>query len=508
MCTLFVTAAGLVLAGTATGIFAATPGVRAWRRCPGSEGLAISSIVAVPSVPAGSELAPSELAGSELAGSELAGSELAGSELAGSEPPDTDPPAIVVAACESGEVLRSTDGGRTWAAGSSISQFLSALGTAPDSALIAGTADRGIWRSADGALTWTQVSDGSLADGSQLGTVYGFASHADRLYAGTTEGLATSDDGMSWRALPAPLTHDFDRLLVGPDARPVVAGSRTGLVQLGADGAWDTTTLAGEPFPLSGVAMTPEGTLLAADPSGLYRYGGTDAAGPGQSWICQVEGTQGHVGVMAFGPDGFGLAAPARHGDHLLRTTDGGATWQAIPAPFGVLPVRALQISADMILAATSDPRHEVVQLWASIDEGETWHREARADTPWPLVLAVEDPPGLSLGRALFTRDADGRWLRWADLDDGIRAVTMGRAGVIACTAGGIWPVSADGTRGERLDAGLPAGDVLDLHVHDGRLYALMTGGRVCWRDLRTDSSEPASDLTPKRSDYTASTKR
>jgi hypothetical protein len=459
---LLVTADGRVLAGTQDGVFAATPGVRAWRRCAGSQGIAIADL--------------------------------------------TEVTAGVVAAGEDGTVLRSRDGGATFSPGAAVDGLLGPVCAAADGALVAGTAGAGIWRSTDGADSWTQVADSTLATTVYCLAGYRPAGHADQLYAGTLEGLATSVDGVNWRTLPPPVTGDLDRLLVGPGGRVVVAGGRSGLVELGADGTWGYADLAGEPFPLSGVTVTPDGTLLAADQTGLYRHVGPDAAEPGQSWTCVYEGEHGHVGAMAFRPEGFGLAASARHGDHLLRTTDGGATWQVVPAPFGVLAVRVLQVGPDVVLAATVDPRHEVVQLWASLDDGNTWQREARAETSWPLVFPVEDPPGLSLGRSLFRRDTGGGWSRWAELDDGIRAVTSGpTGGVIAGTASGIWLVAADGTPGERLGWGPPPGDVVDLQTCGRRLYVLTTGGQVYLRDLHEHPAGSAEELPD---DHAASTKR
>ncbi len=434
---------GTVLAGTANGVFAATSGLRAWRRCPGTEGTAVAALT----------------------------------YAVGSSQ--------VCAAGEKGETLRSVDGGRTWSAGGPIPAQPTAIATAPDGSLVAGTAGSGVWRSVDGGLTWSRADDGRLVE-----TVYCLVSVGTVLHAGTAEGLASSTDGgLSWAPVAVPSTHDLDRVLVRR-GRPVVAGGGSGVVELGATGGW--APLDGAPFPLTATAVAPDGALLASGPAGLFRH--VDQ----EEWEPVVPGESGHVGVLTFRADGRGWAAPARHGDALLHTTDGGATWESVPAPFGALPLTALQaVEGGGVLAATTDRRQGSVQLWASADDGTTWLREARAETPWPVVDSLGEPGLLSLGRALCVRDRNGEWSQWAELDDGVRAVAGDRSGVVVLTPGGIWTVTDDGRPDARLDEGVAVDEVLDIEVADGILVALLTEGRVWWRPIRRDASTPELTEAP-----------
>ncbi|MGH3490153.1 MAG: hypothetical protein ACRDP8_19870, partial [Actinopolymorphaceae bacterium] len=450
--------AGSVLAGTADGVYAATASVKAWRRCAGTQGVAVAAIAYSDD--------------------------------------------LLAAVSESGRALTSRDGGRTWTPGGTVPGQVTAMVGVHGGTLIVGTTDTGLWRSLDAGATWVragtdtaETADASdpadtAGDADTAGpplAVFCLAPHAGAVYAGTADGLVVSlDAGASWRPVPAPPTHDLDRLLV-VRGRPVVAGGRSGVVRLRsapgpATGTW--SALADAPFPLTAVAATPDDALITSGPAGLFRRTDDDAD-PG--WAAVVPGEDGHVGVLSFRPDGFGLAAPARHGHQLLRTTDNGISWQTVPAPFGVLPLVTLQVTTDVVLAATRDPRMGAIQLWASTDEGASWSREVRAETPWPVVRSVADPPLVSLGRALCARDDDGRWTRWAELDDGIRAVAGDSNGLAVLTPGAIWSV-ADGEVGVRLDDGIPAAEVLDIYLWQGRLHALLTGGRVWRRDVSSDT--------------------
>ncbi|MEQ4207786.1 sialidase family protein [Actinopolymorpha sp. B9G3] len=465
--TLCVGPGGTVLAGTADGIFTATTSVKAWRRSAGTQGVAVAAI--------------------------------AYADVTGT------PGGVLAAASESGQTFTSRDGGRTWTPGGRVDGQVTAVVALDDGTLLVGTTDAGLWRSVDAGATWTAAAD----DGGSARTVLCLAVHNGAVYAGTAGGLVTSADaGATWRPAHAAPTHDLDRLLL-VNGRPAVGGARSGVVRPEASAGEGATwsALADTPFPLTALAVAPDGALVASGPAGLCRNAGGDAA-----WTAVVAGEDGHAGVLSFRPDGFGLAAPARHGNHLLRTTDSGVSWQSVPAPFGVLPLVVLQVTAGIVLAATRDPRMGAIQLWASTDEGASWAREVRAETPWPLVRSVADPPLVSLGRTLCARDQHGHWSTWAELDEGIRAVAGGREGLAVLTRTAIWSVAATGEVGVRWDEGLPVADVLDIALSQGRLHALLTGGRVWWRDVKlrarpADEHDEPGATWPELHDHT-STKR
>lgn len=408
---------GMVLAGTDAGICLSDNAGRAWRPCPCTE----TAIAALARCPDGT----------------------------------------VVAATEDGGTLHSADGAHAWAHGGPAPRDAAAM-LCTVGGLLLGTTGRGLWRSVDQGQTWQQV------DAAVLGTVYALAATPNRIYAGTDHGLAVSQDtAATWRPLPSPPTHDLDRLLLLRE-RPLVVGSRSGCYMLTTASRWEP--LPATPLPITTAAVTPEQTLLVSSPSGLWRWTDCD-------WAQALTDDVGHIGQMTFRRDGIGWATPARHGHHLLRTDDGGLTWNVLPAPFGVHAPVALQAFDDTVLAATFDPRRGVARLWSSGD-GTGWRQESYADTGWPVVATLQQPAAVSLGGVVFRRDGPRGWARWHRFDGGIRTIAWDGCCLIALTVDGLWT----GTAGEGvrpLELGAAPEWVLDVCATESSLIALHPRGKV-----------------------------
>ena len=468
---LLVIPGGGVLAGTPTGVFLSTNLGRAWRGCPG------------------------------------VGAPVAAFTTASTVSGDV----VLVAGLETGETLGSVDGGRTWSPLGALPAPVTTLATTADGTLLAGTVARGLWRSADRGASWRPA--GGPAD---TGSVHCLAGDADALFAGTDDGLltrretghaagGTGDTGRHWAPVVAPPTHDLDRLLSWC-ARPLLAGSRSGLVHLSVDGRWEL--VRGTPFPLTAVAVTPEDALVASGPDGLFLLPPAPAGTPANDagWIRVLPGSAGEVGCVAFGAGGDGWAAPARHGDELLRTSDGGRSWQPLRAPFGTLPAAALACMDGVLVAATLDRRRGLATVWVSDDGGLAWRQEATAETEWPVVglasasaaagsLGNARAPrraALSLGRMLFVREADGRWSRLRAFPTGIRATTAGPAGLAVLTEDGLWllPATADAAEATEADSwirveGVEPASAYDLAARGDDLLVLLAGGSVWSRNRR-----------------------
>lgn len=493
---------GGVLAGTPTGALLSTNLGRAWRGCPGVD-------------------AP-----------------VAAFTTTGD---------VLVAGLETGGTLGSVDGGRSWAPLGALPAPVTALATTADGTLLAGTVARGLWSSVDRGASWQPaggpvggLGDGEdegegLAESAAQGSVHCLVRVADVVYAGTDDGLVAGRDtdrdaaheaahdaaretGRHWAPVAVPPTHDLDRLLFWRD-RPLLAGSRSGLVHLGVDGRWEL--VRGTPFPLTAVAVTPEETLVASGPDGLFLLPHTPPGAPAEEpgWIPALPGSAGEVGCLTFGAGGEGWAAPARHGDELLRTSDGGRSWQPLRAPFGTLPAAALTFVDGVLVAATFDRRRGLATVWVSDDGGLAWRQEATAETEWPVVglasanatagsLGNAEAPrraALSLGRMLFVREGDRRWSRLRAFRTGIRAMTTGPAGLLALTDDGLWLLPATATQAAatgadpwiRVDAaderavnsdvddGVNPASAYDLAARGDDLLVLLTGGSVWSRNRR-----------------------
>lgn len=410
-----------VLAATTDGIYRSPNAGRAWRGCPESEGLPIAALVTLPD-------------------------------------------GTALAATEAGDLLRSTDDGRTWAphgalpAGVQITALLATL-----DAVLLGSLDRGILRSSDGGASWQAVA---------AGAVLALAAGHDICYAGTDSGmLVGANRGTTWAAAPHPPLHDLRKLLIGDTL--LVYGVHSTPLCLRAGGRW--VPLHNVPLPLTGIAVGPDGALLAASPAGLARS--TDG---GQSWSTVVDGETGCMAHITFRSDGSGWAASS-DSTRLLRTRDGGRSWESLAAPFGVLPLAALLATADAVIAATYDPRRQVAQLWRSTDDGTTWARGAEIATDWPIVATHHCPALLTLGSYAFAERAAGNWERVA-LGGGVRRVVGRGRALLALTTVGLLRSMDGGTTWARDDAGLPIEQVMDIALDEGGLYALLAGGQVVRR--------------------------
>ncbi len=384
----------------------------------------------------------------------------------------------ILAVVAGGAVLSSQDDGKHWANDAPRSQQVQTLASdvTPAGALLLGTVERGLLRSGNGGANWQPVYRRMVHT----------CAHIDgRIYVGTDTGVSFStDDGLTWSELPCPPVHDLRVLLAREDCL-LLAGAYAGIVRAAPAGGWER--LEGVPQPLTACAFAPDGALFLSGPAGLARL---PLEGGAQQML--VEGWDGQVAHITMCPSGgsWHIWAASADRTRLLRSADGGASWQPLHAPFGVLPLVALQAIADRLCAATYDPRQYQVCLWYSTDEGETWVRSLEAGTDWPVVAACAHPPALSLGNRLFLEQSPGQWRQVTVGSDGggIRRVLGIHLGekLILCvlTTTGIQRSADVGATWQQDNAGLPGEQIIDIAATGTTLYALLSGGRVCKRDL------------------------
>jgi hypothetical protein len=328
--------------------------------------------------------------------------------------------------------------------------------------VLLGTTNHGLLGSSDGGETWAQIA---------AGAVLSLAADQATLYAGTADGLLASTDGGEWRAMPAPPIHDLRRLmLVG--SGPLVAGVYSGLVRYQAASGWEA--LLGMPAPLTGLATAP-GALFAAGVDGLAR-----SADAGTTWQIVVPGEPGWVEHLTFGVGGSGWAGSA-DGSRLLRTHDGGTTWEACESPFGVLRLAALQATPGALLAVTYEPQLQLAQPWRSFDGGQVWERGAQVRTAWPIVATCATPALFALGDTVYAQRPDGDWGHSPIGASGVvRRIVGASDTLLALTTAGIYRSLDQGITWARWDEQLPIEQIMDLALADGRVYALLAGGQVC----------------------------
>jgi photosystem II stability/assembly factor-like uncharacterized protein len=181
---------------------------------------------------------------------------------------------------------------------------------------------------------------------------------------------------------------------------------------------------------------------------------------------------------MTFDAEGRGWAGVNQDGD-LLRTEDDGRTWARLAAPFGVLPLVALEAQAGpgSLVAATYDERQQAVALWRSEDAGERWRRGPDAFTPWPVVATWGSPPVVTVGNVIAVQHPDGMWHRAAVGEMGIRRVVGNGTLLFALAGDGLWRSDDCGASWSRDDMDLPLARIADIALGGETFYALIAGG-------------------------------
>ncbi len=270
------------------------------------------------------------------------------------------------------EIQRSTDGGLTWTQQAAPGWGVYALAFADASTGIAVGSD--IYRTDDGGSTWTHVAAGTLQGLSDVA----FASATVAVAVGGADLWRSDDGGVTWGPL---VTGEID-------LRAVAFGdATTGLIAVGLPAAGPSNLLL----------RTTDGGLTWT-PVPLPDWPWAGSAPTGMSDVGFIDATHA-VAISDFGA--------------VFRSGDGGATWSAPEAPFGLHqgPYRlALRSSGDGVAVS---PTGLVV---ATADGGVTWTREAGGALEDSLyAVRFRDGVGVRAGGPWLRRSTDGG-VTWSEV--------------------------------------------------------------------------------------------
>ena len=292
-------------------------------------------------------------------------------------------PAVLLEATQGRGVLRSIDGGSTWASVITSGDAAWVVRFDPQQAGLAyaGTQTEGLWRSADVGKTWSRVLSAPDPDLRAIDMAPGL------VLVGTAHGaFSSTDGGVTWQSLGLQnLDVSAVAIVASGTTNTLFAGADNGtsggylLTASGTTGSWaivhggfpgDATVaaLAAGPAPAGSTGHS----IFAGTSQGLYRSDDT-----GATWS-QVAGLpQSDVNLVAVNPASGDQVYAASDGDQgqggVFRSLDHGATWS--PLATAGLPKRprvtalALQAgSAMQVLAATWNPTSSEVGLYRVAD--------------------------------------------------------------------------------------------------------------------------------------------
>jgi photosystem II stability/assembly factor-like uncharacterized protein len=332
---------------------------------------------------------------------------------------------VVIAGNSQGTILRSKDGGSTWAPVHSGRASLLTITFSPfDPAIVlAGTRGNGALASRDGGVTWS-VATG--LEGRQV-RVFGFA--LTLVAAGTDTGVYVSQDGFSWTAsglkdnsisaLAIGAIHPPVRIFAGGDS--AVTGATVPMFQSIDSGAtWSqmnpgitgtvVSRLAAGPLPPTGDVRP----LVVGTNAGLFA-----SADNGANFI-PLSG-----GKLLPSTDYTQLAFVTNHYDHLYTASDGGGgsrsgglwftgdaglSFKSLAPP--LTSITALAVSNDeapTLYVATFRAVDHSVALWAFHDTGGPPQGPQTATTPSASGARTSSPapnPFDGIVRVVFSSQA------------------------------------------------------------------------------------------------------
>lgn len=259
-----------------------------------------------------------------------------GGELAQLRTPDfhsmavspTDPDLLVYG--HHGGILQSTDGGRTWLTTNLSGESDDAMGMAfagPSGRTVFAAGHDTFFKSTDAGRTWERIRPKLPAT-----DVHGLTAapdDANRVYAYVVRfGLYRSDDGgTTWTAAATNLPGDVMGLSAGPGGRVYAAGMQSGILRSDDGGLTFRPTGQGASGSMAVAASASDPDVVYAGGVGVL-FQSTDG---GASWQARSTPGGGEVLIVAVSPaDPMDVTVVSVQDDragHVLRSTDGGATW-------------------------------------------------------------------------------------------------------------------------------------------------------------------------------------
>jgi photosystem II stability/assembly factor-like uncharacterized protein len=394
-----------------------------------------------------------------------------------------------------GPLQVSEDGGASWHTVVGLPDPIHSVAADPSgSGLVYAGSDLGVHRSADGGQTWQLANDELLAH--NVVALDGRPDTGGRLLAASFDGplFRSADGGATWSSA---LDGEFNGVASSPADPATGYAIDDHAVFRSLDGGVSWQTVSGFEYFLSGLWVAPDdpetafvgaqfSILFSEDPTYLLR---TDDGGA--TWDAVWGSVESYTYDVEFGPGGSGeprivlaSAWPSPFDTGLLRSRDGGVTWEE--ADRAGLPDDALiDLAADPGVPGRFLGSVFEGGLFESTDAGDSWHPYGTGLPAGASARLLFDPVhpatiyAATLDDGVFRSDDRGAtWQRLgsspADRLSGAfdLAVTGDPPRLFAGTDRGVWVAGAD------TSPCVP--DDVTLCLNGGRFEA-----RVGWQDFQ-----------------------
>lgn len=396
-------------------------------------------------------------------------------------------------------VLKSTDGGARWKVTGATGRPALALALDPrrPQTVYAATY-QGVLRSLDGGRRWRSASTGLRDQVTELvwaGSVLFAGTGSFGVSNITGSGIYRSENGSRWIPSSRGLrSHYAERVALVPGR--IYVGTAGDGVHWSTDGGrrWSKGLDRREVYGLTADPGDPL-HVLAATNDGLFQ-----SRDGGRTWVERTlrHPVDGRINALSLAFDGPGGLIWAGSWDWLHRSSDGGATWQAVAEVPG-LAIEALAVDPSKPGTVYAGCRPSIGQpgperLFKTTDGGRTWLPLLSPRTGIVYDVAAEPGRGAIYAATYdgVQRSLDGgvSWARVTPRDKvGWRAVAAdpGSPGTVYAAISRSYNIQPEvyrstdhGTTWTKVGEGLPVMPLVALEVDDaGDVYAGTQGGGV-----------------------------